>query len=202
MRAVMVGVIGCVTLAASLGAQEGVQNFASITSYVLSIPSGDTRQFITTPSWIGISWEGVWAVGRHTSAGVTFAVHDFNHQTSDTQTFRWGAVTGDQTRNLIVTAIMATGRWYPLADRTRRPHLGIETGVVYSEETYWLGASRTIRGAAHLAAAPEVGWQFPIVRGLDGLVSARYTFAVRNGDYVGGPRSNPFTTLSFGILER
>jgi hypothetical protein len=202
MRSLVLGVVGCLAACAPAGAQDDVQSFASLTSYVLSIPTGDTRRFITTPSWLGLTWEGVWAVGRRNAVGVALGVHDFNDASSGTTNYSWGAATGDQTRNLMVTSLMATGRWYPLAERTRRLHLGLEGGVLYSEETYQLGGSRTVRGAGHLAVAPEAGWQFPIVHGVDGVVSARYTFPTHRGDYIGGSRSYPFATVSFGILER
>jgi hypothetical protein len=202
MRSFVLGAVACLAASASLHAQQSVQSFASLTSFGLSIPTGDTRGFITRPSWMGVTWEGVWAVGQRTSAGVAFGVHDFNHASSGTTNFPWGAATGELLRNLLVTTAMVTGRWYPLAGRTRRPHLGLGAGVLYSEERFELGASRTVRGAAHLAVAPEVGWQFPIVRGVDGVASARYTIPTRRGDYLGGARSNPFATLSFGILER
>jgi hypothetical protein len=202
MRCFVLAAAGSLALSVSVGAQERLQNFASLTSYVLSIPAGDTRDFVSTPSWFGLSWEGTWAVGRSTAAGVAFSVHDFNHSTFGTTTFPWGAATGQQTRTLLVTSAMATGRWYPLAGQTLRPHLGLAAGILYSEESYRLGVSQTDRSAVHLAIAPEAGWQFPLVASVDGLVSARYTIPTSNGNYIGGARSHPFATLSIGILER
>jgi hypothetical protein len=204
MRSLALGAVAWVAVATSLGAQEQVriQHFASLTSYVLSIPTGDTRDFITTPSWLGVTWEGVWAMGQRNAAGVSFGVHDFNHVWSGTTDFPWGAATGQQTRNLLVITTMATGRWYPMAERSRRLHLGLEGGFVVSEERYTLATSRIVRSAAHLAIAPEAGWQFPLASAADGLVSARYTIPVRNGSYIGGARSFPFMTLSIGVIER
>jgi hypothetical protein len=97
---------------------------------------------------------------------------------------------------------MATGRWYPLAGRTRRAHLGLGVGAAFAEERHVIAASQTLRSAAHLAVAPEAGWRFAVVSGVDGLVSARYTIPVRNGSYIGGARSFPFMTLSIGVIER
>ena len=202
MRSFVLGLMGCLSVAASLGAQESERRFAGVTSYLLSLPSGDTRDLTTTPSWLGISWEGVWAVGPRTSAGVAFSIHDFNHGFSGTANYPWGAVTGAQTKNLTVTTAMATGRWYPPADRTRRLHLGLGAGVAYSEETYQLGVSQANRSATHFAVAPEAGWQFPIVNGVDGMLGARYTIPATGGHYLGGARSHPFATVSFGVLER
>jgi hypothetical protein len=202
MRPFILAAIGCLAAGAPLAAQERVQNYAGITSYVISIPTGDSRDLLTTPSWIGISWEGMWGLGRSTAAGFAVSVHGFNHESSGTTDYVWGAATGDQMRNLTVTTAMITSRWYPLADRTLRPHLGLGAGITYSEETYQLALSQLRRGATHFAIAPEAGWQFPIVNGVDGLVSARYTIPAKSGDYVGGRRSYPFATLGFGILER
>lgn len=202
MRPFVVAAVGYLAVCAPLGAQEDLPNFVSLTSYVLSIPSGDARPFVTSPSWIGLSWEGLWATGRRTTAGIAFGVHNFNDASSGTTNYQWGAATGEQTRNLLVTTAMATGRWYPLAERTRRLHLGLGAGAVYSEASYRLGVSQTDRSATHLSVAPEVGWQFPIIDGIDALVSARYTIPARSGGYIGGARSYPFVTLSFGVLER
>lgn len=202
MRSFLIGAVCCLMMGTPLSAQDAPQNYAGVTSYVLSFPTGDSRTFVTTPSWIGISWEGVWAIGQRTTAGIAFSVHDFNHGFTGTSQYEWGAATGQQSKNLTMTTAMITSRWYPLAERTRRPHVGLAAGVVYSEQTYQLALSQVERGAAHFAVAPEAGWQFPMVNGIDGLVTARYTFPTKSGDYVGGAHSYPFATLSFGILER
>jgi hypothetical protein len=208
MRPFILAAAASLALGQSLGAQESapprddLQNFASLTSYVMSIPSGDMRGFITTPSWFGLSWEGIWAVRHNTAAGIAFSVHDFNHSSFGTTDYEWGASTGQHTRTLLVTSAMATGRWYPMAPRTLRPHLGLAAGVVYSQESYRLGISQVDRSATHLAIAPETGWEFPMAWGVDGLVSLRYTIPTNTGNYVGGSKSYPFATVSFGILER
>lgn len=202
MRSFVLATIGALALGAPLRAQDTIQNYAGVTSYVFSIPTGDTRRLLTTPSWLAVSWEGVWAVGRTTAAGVAFSVQNFRHESSGTTTYPWGAATGQTRRSLLVTSAMATSRWYPLAQRTRRLHVGLQGGVLYSEETYELGVSRIVRGATHLALAPGAGWQFPIVNHVDGLVSAYYTIPATRGDYVGGARRYPFASLSIGVLER
>jgi hypothetical protein len=199
---VVLGTSACIAAAAPLVAQQPTDGFSSISSYSLSVPFGDTRRFITTPSWLGLGWDLVWRLGERTSAGVAFSMHDFNDASSGTRNYDWGAATGQQMRDLVVTTVMATGRWYPLGSRTRRGHLGLSGGVVYMQELYQLGLSQTQHGAAHLAAAPEAGWQFPLVDGIDALVSARYTIPATGGSYLGGSRSYPFATVSFGILAR
>ena len=202
MRSFILAAAATLAAGAAIGAQESVQNFSSLTSYAVSIPTGDTRGFITSPSWLGLSWEGVWAVGRNAGAGMAFSVHDFNHDSFGTVNYEWGASTGQHQRTLLVTTAMATGRYYPMAPLTLRPYVGLGAGIVYSEESYRLGISQVDRSAVHLALAPEAGWQFPLVSSVDGVVSLRYTIPAVTGDYVGGSRSYPFATVSFGIVER
>jgi hypothetical protein len=202
MRSFILAAAASLAVSTSTLAQESIQNFSSLTSYALSFPTGDTRGFITTPSWLGLSWEGLWAVGRSAAAGMAFSVHDFNHDSFGTDNFEWGASTGQHQRTLLVTTAMATGRYYPKAPLTLRPYVGLGAGVVYSEESYRLGISQVDRSAVHIALAPEAGWQFPLVSSVDGVVSLRYTIPAVTGDYVGGARSYPFATLSFGIVER
>ena len=52
MRSVLLGAVGCLAIAGSLTAQEPLQSYAGVTSYVLSFPTGDSRHFVTSPSWL------------------------------------------------------------------------------------------------------------------------------------------------------
>jgi hypothetical protein len=184
----------------ALGAQDG---FTAVTSYTLSLPLGDTRRFVTMPSWLGMNWEGAWMLNPHTSAGLAFGVHDFNNASTGTTNFPSGSATGQQLRDLLVTTLMGTGRWYPVAGRSHRPYVGLGAGLVHADEMYTLGFSQTSRSAWHFAVAPEAGWVFPLIEGIEALVAARYTSPAPAGQYIGGgQRRFPFATLSFGLIER
>jgi hypothetical protein len=184
-----------------LSAQESVQNYSSVATYAISFPSGDARDFVNTPSWIGFMWDGVWRVRSNTTAGVSFGVHNFSRSSFGTSNYEWGATTGEESRTLVVTTAMATGRWYPDLWATRRLHVGLGAGLAYSSETYQVGLLESVRGAAHLAIAPEAGWTFPLLDGVDAMVSARYTLPASGGSYLAGSRHHPFATLGFGLLE-
>jgi hypothetical protein len=178
-------------------------DFIAVTSYTFSVPLGDTRRFVTMPSWLGMNWEGAWMLTEHASAGLAFGVHDFNDASTGTTNFPSGSATGQQMRDLLVTTFMGTGRWYPLADRTHRPYIGLGAGVVYSDEMYTLGFTQTSRSAWHLAVAPEAGWIFPMIEGIEAMLTARFTSPVSTGEYIGGgPRRFPFATISIGLIER
>lgn len=196
------------TLAAAMWLSAGCavraqDSFSAVTSYTFSVPLGDTRHFVTMPSWLGMNWEGAWMLNPHASGGLAFGVHDFNDASSGTTDFPSGSATGEQMRDLLVTTLMGTGRWYPLGDGVHRPYIGLGAGVVYSDEVYTLGFSQTSRSAWHLAVAPEAGWIFPMIEGIEAVVTARYTSPASNGQYIGGgPRRFPFATISIGLIER
>ena len=200
MRSYVLAAAVWLSAGCALRAQD---SFTAVTSYTFSVPFGDTRHFVTMPSWIGMNWEGAWMLSGHTSAGLAFGVHDFNESSFGTTDFPSGAATGQQMRDLLVTTLMGTGRWYLFADRTHRPYFGLGAGVVYSDQMYTLGFSQTSRSAWHLAVAPEAGWVFPMIEGIEALVTARYTVPATTGQYIGGgPRSFPFATISIGLIER
>jgi len=194
--------IGAATwlVAGSLGAQD---TFTSTASYSISIPSGDTRHFVTTPSWFGVNWDGSWMLTGSTSAGVAFGVQDFRDVSFGTTNFPAGAATGQQVRDLLVVTAMGTARWFPFGVRLHRPFLGLGAGVVHAGQTFDLGVSEVRRNALHLAIAPEAGWQFPVFDGVAARVGARYTFPTSNGGYVGGGSHHyPYATFSIGLIER
>lgn len=202
MRPFVLAAVASLAVCAPLAAQEPLENYSSTASYMISVPTGDTRDLLTSLSWVGIAWEGLWAVGPATSAGVLIGVNDFDHSSFGTANFPWGATTGQHTRMLVATTAMASGRWYPSVVRERRLHVGLAAGLVYTSETYRLGLSESVQGAAHFAIAPEAGWAFPLVNGVDGVVTARYTLPTSNGNYLGGARRYPFAALSLGVVER
>ena len=74
MRSAILLAAGSLVIGAPLAAQEPIENYSSIASYVVSIPTGDTRQLLTRPSWVGVAWEGLWAMGQSTAAGVLLSL--------------------------------------------------------------------------------------------------------------------------------
>jgi hypothetical protein len=200
MRSFVLGAVGCFAVAGALRAQT--DKFTTASSYSLSIPLGDTRHFVTTPSWVGLNWEGAWALARRTSAGVAFSFHDFNDLSSGTTNFPSGEIAP-----LCRCAISSSRRsWRRVA--------GIQSPIDHTAPTWAADGVRLLqrdvsarltqnsRSAIHLAIAPEAGWEFPLMEGIGAFVTAIYAPDV-DGHYIGGgPRSFPFATLSFGVVER
>ena len=176
--------------------------FASVATYAFSIPTGDTRQFLSSPSLMGISWEANW-VFRASTMGVAIGVHDFFDRSNGTTDFDQGSATGEQLRDLLVATVMPNARWFPLGVAGRGPYFNLGAGAIFVQQSYQLGVMpQLIRSAIHLAVAPEVGTVHRLFDGVDAVASVRYMLPTSSGRYLGGgSRSPQFLTINVGIAE-
>jgi hypothetical protein len=192
-------VVGLLVGAGSLPAQQ----FTSASGYTFGIPIGDTRDFVTTPSWIGISWEGRWSLTPHVTAGAGLTFQDFYSASFKTTNFASGAATGQQVRDLVAANLMATARFYPLPQASNRPYLALGAGGAYSGQYFQLGLSQINRDDITPAIAPELGLETPVLDGIDAVFSLRYTLPARTNHHIGGgPRSFQYLTFGIAFAER
>jgi hypothetical protein len=175
--------------------------FVTVTTYEVSVPVGDTRRFIPNASFMGLTWEGRWAVARRASAGVVFGINEFSQRSSGTTNFPSGAATGPQFRYLLSMPVLATGYVYPFGGDRRLFYVGGGAGVVRVDQMFELGTRQLGHAAWHFIVAPEVGAEVHRVAGdFVGLVSVRYNMPFAMGDYVGGgTRSFRHFTIRLGM---
>ena len=185
-------------------AQYSVGDYTNVGSYAFAVPLGDTHHMSPTVSLFGLAWEGQWLVRPRTAAGVAVTFNEFYDNTNGTTQFSSGAVTGLQTRALMLASVSAVGRWYVLGAAYRGAYLGLGAGAQLGREHYEIGvASPLTRSAVHFMLAPEVGAAVPVSEGMEMIVSARYTGSSAAGNYIGGgSRRFQFVTLSIGMAER
>jgi len=200
-RAVLAAAAIAPACAARMHAQD--PEFTSIGAYAISIPLGDTHRYVGVPSWMGVTWDGLWPLRNRTWAGIELGLNDFFDQDNRTTNFPSGSATGFQVRDLLVMSVMGTGRWFALKS-SHGPYLGLGVGGSYVSQFYQLGPiSPFNRTGVHLTAAPEVGYVAPFLTDIDAVVSIRLATPVSAGDYLGGGRrSFRFMMLSFGLAER
>ena len=176
--------------------------FTSLTTWAVSVPLGDTKRFVGSPSWTGITWAMQWNREKM-ATGFELGLHDFYDQSTGTTTFGSGAATGSQFRDLLVTTAMATARWYPFGSG-RGPSLGIGGGGMYAQQSYQLGIqSQLIRSGFQFAIAPEAAMAIPIFHDISAVLTARYMAPTSADGYLGGgSRRFRFLTISAGFAER
>jgi hypothetical protein len=179
------------------------QRFTSASGYTFAIPLGDTRDFVTTPSWIGIAWDGRWSLTPHVTASAGVSFQDFYAASFKTTNFASGAATGQQVRDLIAANFMGGIRFYPLPQASNRPYVALAAGAAYTGQYFQLGLSQVDRNVVAPAVAPEVGLEMPVMDGIDAVLSMRYTMPARTTNHIGGgARSFQYLTLGIAFAER
>ena len=199
-RTLLAGAASCIATAQAGGQQlTHDRAFGSVSTYLISIPIGDTRAFINDPSWLGLSWEGLWPYRGTMVVGAQLGVHDFYDSFDGTENFEWGAATGHHFRDLTVATVLGTARWYTSGIVGRGMYGGLGAGVLYSRQAYQLGVIPQLdHSALHLAISPEAGVGIPIFDGVDAVLSVKYTLPAWAGNYLGGG-SQSFQFLTFGV---
>ena len=193
-------VVGLLVGAGALPAQT---HFTSASGYTFGIPIGDTRDFVTTPSWLGISWEGRWNLTPHVSTAIGLTLQDFYSSSFKTTNFASGAATGQQTRDLVAANLMVAGRFYPTPQASTRPYISLAAGGAYTGQYFQLGLSEVNRDDLTPAIAPEVGLEIPCIDGIDAVFNLRYTMPAHNSRHIGGgPRSFQYLTFGISFAER
>jgi hypothetical protein len=192
-------VLGLLVSAGSLAAQE---KFSTSAAYVVAFPTGDTRNFIGEPSWAGITYEGRWKLSETRSAAVGFGLHDFSAQSFGTTNFPSGAATGQQLRDLMMTHVNASFRYYPLPSAHTRPFASVGAAAVYSEQYYSVGLSSFHDSDLLPAFMPELGLEIPYMEDLNAVVTLRYTMPLSHRHLGGTSSSFQFFSIGIGFIER
>lgn len=203
-RALLAAAAIAALCATPVKAQDDDADFISVGSYAVSIPFGDTHRYVGRPSFMGVTWDGMWPLQNRLWGGVQLGLNDFSNQDDGTTNFPSGSATGFQVRDLLVMSVLGTARWYAFGPTPRGPFIGLGAGGEYVSQFYQLGPiSPFNRTGVHLTAAPEVGFVRPIMTDIDAVITVRFSTPVSAGDYLGGGRrSFRFMTLSFGLAER
>lgn len=180
-------------------------DFFTVTTYEISIPTGDTRRFLGAPSWAGLSWEARWPLSnRRATGGVMLGLNEFSERTDGTTNFPSGAATGPQFHYLLSMSAMATGYVYTFGTQRYRWYFGGGVGAMRIDQVFELGVQQMARTAWHAVAAPEVGAEVFGIGGLFvGVFGVRFNAPLSAGDYVGGgARSFRSITFRVGLSER
>jgi hypothetical protein len=180
-------------------------DFFTVTTYDISLPIGDTRRFLGSPSWAGLTWEGRWPLAnRSATAGFMLGLNEFSERFNGTTNFPSGAASGPQFRYLLSMSVMATGYVYTFGTQRYRWYFGGGAGAVRVDQVYELGVQQVSRAAWHAVAAPEVGAEVFGIGGLFvGVFGIRFNAPLSAGNYVGGgARSFQSITFRVGLSER
>jgi hypothetical protein len=191
-------VLTVLLLTAGAGAAQAQTWFWGLT-YGMSVPSGDTNDFVSSTSWRNVSLEGrrVDLMGKK-SVGVSFGWNVFNESGERTSQLPGvpGAVTGDQFRYINTFPMLVNGHLYFGQPGGTRPFVGANVGVYYTEYRLEIGTVAFEDNAWLFGGTPEIGVIFPT--GMTKMfLSARYNITTSSGDIP----SQQYFQLSVGLAS-
>ena len=170
------------SLMVTLNGAAQVVDYYSTVNYGISVPLGDTRDFISNTSFRGFSFEfGRFFTGE-ISVGFLFAWSVLNESfPRDTYEFEDLTLTGNLYRYINAFPLMAVGRYYFSPDSKFRPYLGLASGAYVINKVSDFGVHRFENKNWHFGLAPEAGLIIGISAEAYFNLGARYNHAFKSG---------------------
>ena len=171
-----------ISLMVALNGTAQVVDYYSTVNYGISLPLGDTRDFISNPSFRGFSFEFGRFFTEETSVGFLFAWSVFNESfPRDTYEFEDLTMTGNLYRYINAFPLMAVGRYNFSPDSRFRPYLGLASGAYVINKVSDFGVHRYENKNWHFGLAPEAGLIIGIGAEASFNLGARYNHAFKSG---------------------
>jgi outer membrane protein W len=159
-----------------------VVDYYSTVNYAISVPLGDTRDFISNTSFRGFSFEFGRFFTKEISLGFLFAWSVYHESfPRDTYELENLTLTGNLYRYINAFPLMAVGRYYFIPEARVRPYLGLASGTYVINKVTDLGVHRFEHKNWHFGMAPEAGLIIGIGTEAHMNMSARYNHAFESG---------------------
>ena len=174
-------VVGLSLMVALKGTAQVVDYYSTV-NYGISVPLGDTKDFISNTSLRGFSFEFGRFFTEEISVGFSFAWTVLNESfPRDTYAFEDLTMTGNLYRYINAFSLMAVGRYYFSPDSKFRPYLGLASGAYVINKVSDFGVHRYENKNWHFGLAPEAGIIFGIGTEAYLNLGARYNHAFKSG---------------------
>ncbi|MCH6573825.1 MAG: hypothetical protein IH795_01275 [Bacteroidetes bacterium] len=149
-------------------------------TYSISIPTGNTSDFISNTSFKGLSIDLRKFISHNASIGFLVGWSTFEEETNETISTSVGDVSGEQNRLINSFPVMITTDYYFGEGREFRPFIGIGVGMYYFyhqwENTLEFDYGNLESSKWHFGVAPEGGFVY-LLEYIYYFVNVRYNYA-------------------------
>jgi hypothetical protein len=168
---------------AQLESGSGIYNGYTSVTYSVGFGTGDLGEYISKPSWRGMTIEFGKFVTPEISIGIEASWNTFFEEKGyDTYTKDTYSLSGKQYRYNHQFPILATFNYTLMGDGTLRPFGGLGIGTMYSQRNTDMGQWELREEAWHFALRPEVGILYEVGEGTHLKVSGKYYTGFSAGD--------------------
>jgi hypothetical protein len=186
----------------SIFSQGYAQDWLSSITYQMSLPSGDTKNYIDETSFSGVGLDFRKMVSDKTTIGFLIGWNVFHKRSTETielQTKNPGAITGVQDRYINSFPIMLSVHRYFGRGRSTTPYIGLNAGGFVMAQQLAIGIHTFQQDEWQWGIAPEIGIIFPLERNSALIVSGKYQYALSGESPVGGDINHEYWTIGIGF---
>ncbi len=174
------------------------QEYMTTLTYNISAPAGETTQFIESPSYLGLSFDGRKFIVPFISVGFYTGWQVFYEQSNMPLNVDKGSISGKQYRYINSFPIMLNAHLYIGPDQCIRPYVGINAGAYFIWKRLNIGVLQAEEKKWVLGFAPEVGMTVPI-GDVHINLGAKYNYALPPGESEYYEEPDPLQYVSFHI---
>jgi hypothetical protein len=179
------------------------QNFITGFSWSMGFATGNTADYIGSPSFTGFHIEGHRMLKPNVSVGITTGWNILNEKNNETITVNQTSITGPQGRYLNIIPIFLNASYYFKSNRNAKfvPFIRANVGTYYILQRFDIGVYRFDNDNWHFGVAPELGFMVAASREISVLFNAKYNYAFDSGTRLSGNEKNDysFATVNIGI---
>lgn len=192
-------VFAIVTLMFTTGYSQG-QQFSSLT-YSVSIPTGDTKEFIDEVSWRGLGFDYRYMFKRNLSVGFSTGwnlLYQDNRELTQL-TDPPGAIYSKQYKLISSIPVMASIHYYFGKRRSIRPYVGVSAGGFIMRQYLEISLFLWENNEWQWGMAPEAGVLIPVDRDMSIIVNGKYNYAFTGESVMGTSINNAYWGINVGV---
>jgi opacity protein-like surface antigen len=166
----------------ALNTNAQILDLYSSLNYGISVPTGETADYIGNTSFRGFSFEFGRFMNDDVTLGLLLSWNVFYEEFDrDTYEFDQVTITGKKFHYINAYPLMVTGRYYFLRGGIFRPYLGAGTGAYIINRTTDMGLYRNQNKNWHIGICPEAGAILELGREAHFNLGLRYNHAFKAG---------------------
>jgi opacity protein-like surface antigen len=186
--------IALLTLFASVPLQA--QDAVTVVNYEISVPTGDTKEYIDKTSFRGFGLDIRKFLGgeNKVSVGGRFGWHVFSSDAiAETISIRTdelnGDVSGTQFRYINAFPMQGVFHFYFGEPGRVNAYVGAGVGLYYIKQRFEIGLIATEKNNWHFGVAPEFGINMPVSDSVAANINVMYNYAAPSGTDVSGEKT-------------
>ncbi len=168
-------------------------------TYSISIPTGNTSEYISKTSFKGFSIDLRKFLSHNASIGFLIGWSAFEEETNKTIPTYVGDVTGEQSRLINAFPVLITMDYYFGEGREFRPFIGIGVGMYYFYHQLEQVDQNLESSKWHFGIAPEAGFVY-LLESIYAFVNVRYNYAFSaENEFTKVSTSQSYLTFNIGF---